>query len=345
MRSDLYFESIEDYLGPAATRFFAAGYRRASHRIGEVRLSAPHADSPGAEANITVEYPRDWSKKTDEMDLPPHLSTVDMIVLGAQLAEAHLSHAYNLDAAARRRMRLRRVTLKSGTTPQEELAALPSSATLRSTRELEGAADHRVSSYRCKIGVMQARFEIEHEVGSPAINDASHASIDEVLDPPEDRYYGTGFKAGRHAIEDMHVDIEALVANAVVHFSEASDSTLATGGIDGACQPSVSLIDCFVVNLQMAQVLMYEMDSMKRQDSDTLWMLRTRLDAPDAPQNYEGSMPARAEITAKYLLELDGHPWRNADIAGECGGVALRCSFAHRLPEQAGDAAVTSSAS
>jgi hypothetical protein len=340
-KSQLCLESIEDYLGDAATRFFATGYRRVSHRIVDVRIRRPNDEQPGAEATVTVEYPRDWSKKTAEMDITPHLSSVDMMVIGAQLCEAHLSHAYGLDARARRQMRLVKVTLKAGVAPQEDLVGLTATANLRKTTALSETENRFVSVYRCKIGLMQAGFEIEHDIHDRAATDASYARIDDILGPATTRYYGEGFTYGRHVIKDVGVDMDRLRADASVQFGLASAAQCPSDGIDGARQPSVSVVDCFVVSLQMVQVLMYEMDAITRQESDTLWMLSTRLNAPDAQQPYPGPLAARAAITAKHLLPLNGRTWRNVAVEGECGGVKLTCSFAHRLPENsASDAAV-----
>jgi hypothetical protein len=334
VEAQLSFDAIEDYLGPAATRFFATGYRRPHHRIVDVHVTPPDDEDSGAEATVTVEYPRDWSKKTDEIDIPPHLSSVDMIVLGAQLCEAHLSHAYGLEAADRRQMRIRRVTLKAGTTPQEDLVDLPARATLRKTSAVSQDGDRFLSVYRCKIGVMRAGFEIEHGISQRATSRGSFGAVDEIIGPIADRYYGDGFRRGRHSIHDVRVDMDALRADASVQFDFTPKDRVLTDGIDSAGQPAVSVIDCFVVSLQMVQVLMYELDSLTREDSDTLWMLNTVLEAPEAQQPYSDATPAYAAITAKHLLELAGDAWRNVDIEGECGGVKLRCSFAHRLPKR-----------
>jgi hypothetical protein len=189
--------------------------------------------------------------------------------------------------------------------------------------------------YRCKIGVMQAGFDIEHEICERPATDATFASIDEILGPAAARYYGEGFTCGRHVIDDVRVDMAALSADATVQFGLTLDGRLPTDGVDGVAHPSISVIDCFVVSLQMVQVLMYEMDSLTRQDSDTLWMLSTVLEAPHAWEPYSGPVAARAGITSNHLLALNGRDWRNVTIKGECGGVKLRCSFAHRLPDSA----------
>ncbi|GAA3765370.1 hypothetical protein GCM10022402_48340 [Salinactinospora qingdaonensis] len=117
-QTQLFYRSIDDYLGPSDTRFFSRGYRRAEHQVSDLRASATDSSQPQMEATVTVDYPRDWSQKTDQVDLQPHLSSIDMIVLGAQLSEAHLIHSHGKPASAGQNMWLRRVTLKAGTTPR-----------------------------------------------------------------------------------------------------------------------------------------------------------------------------------------------------------------------------------
>jgi hypothetical protein len=86
-------------------------------------------------------------------------------------------------------------------------------------------------------------------------------------------------------------------------------------------------VDGFVSVLQLAQILMYELDSLRREDSNTLWMLRTSLE-----RSATHAGPVWAELTARRVLPVRGARWRNVDIAGGCAGVDLRASFAHELP-------------
>ncbi|WP_207400869.1 AvrD family protein [Actinomadura roseirufa] len=324
--------SVDDYLGPGETRFFSHGYRRVRYDVRDLAVSPG-----GVTGTASLAYPGDWSKKGSG-DLRPHLSTVDSLVLAVQLAEAHLAHAGGLDAGARRAARLRRVALRAGTSPQEDLDAVPLKAAYC------GSAGG-VSVFECSSGVMRARCEIEHHAGGGAAgaapNGAGHPaagrrSFDDLLGPGIRRFYGEGFKDRGHRIEDVRVDMGGPRADGtvVVERSKAPEE-----GIDGAYQPSFSLIDAFVVNLQLAQILMYEMDGVSRADSNTLWMLRAVLDAGPARRPFDGPLAARTEITGRHLLPLRGATWRNADIAGTCGGVSLRCSFAHELPAGAARAA------
>jgi hypothetical protein len=334
----LSLASIDDYLGPAEKRFFGTGYRRSKHHIGQLLATSAEAERVGVTASVTVTYPRDWSKKTDEIDIAPHLSSIDTLILGAQLCEAHLAHAYGLDDEQRRAVRMRRVKLIAGDSPQEDLSDLPAHAYLRGTQPLPEEPGAFLSVYDCRIGAMRARCEVEHAMGGSRSEDGEFANIEDALGSAADRYYGSGYTRSGHRIHDVRADMADLSAEAAVSL----DLPSCPAGIDGNCQPSASLVDCFVTNLQLAQVLMYEMDSVKRSESNTLWMLKTVFDATKRRHPAETGRPLalRTQITGKHLLPLRGSRWRNAEIAGEFGGISLRCSLAHELPADSAATAV-----
>jgi len=333
--TQLTYRSIDEYLGPADNRFFGCGFRRSEHQVTELVTTPADAAEPGARATVTVEYPRDWSKKTADTDLPPHLSSIDILLLGAQLAEAHLTHAYGLDRAMRSRMWLRKVTLRASTTPQEDLTGMPALATLRKTSAVADDSGRFVSVYDCTVGVMRTRCEIEHEIGRRSSTERSGPSLEDLLGPPASRYFGGGFRLRSQSIRDVSVDMSSLQADAQVLIASTREGHAAPEGIEGAYQPSASMIDCFVVALQMAQVLMYELDGVARRDSNTLWMLQTVLEADKPDRPFAGPLAAHTAIAGKHLLKLRGGTWRNVDIKGGCAGIALRASLAHELPKSA----------
>ncbi|MFD7169269.1 AvrD family protein [Streptomyces violascens] len=327
--------SIEDFLGPGDNRFFARGFQRATHQVYDIVASAADAAEPGVRATADLSYPADWSTKQDDTDLRPHLATTDALILGVQLAEIHLTHAYGLTPAERGASRLRKVVMRAGTQPLEDLDGVVLAAALRSTAELCDGADEFVSVFDCSVGPLKVRCEIEHPINERAEAEASFDSLDHVLGAGATRLYGEGFKTRRHAIQDVDVDMAELVAQAAVHLTSVPDSPALTEGIEGSVDPSVSMVECFVVNLQLAQVLMYKMDSVRREDSDNLWMMQTIIEAPRTPRPIDGPLAARAAIVKKHLLPLRGGLWRSVDIAGHMSGIDLRCSFAHELPEEA----------
>ncbi|MBX6769200.1 MAG: hypothetical protein IRY90_18960, partial [Actinomadura rubrobrunea] len=245
------FANIDDYLGDGATRFFGAGYRRAEYQIRDVIVSparheatdpAGRADRPAVRASVTVRYPRDWSTKAENIDLRPHLSSIDTLLLGVQLGEAYLAHALGADEDVRARARLRRVTLQAGTEPQEDLTDLPAVAVLSRSETVQEEPDLVRSVFDCRIGAMRSRCEIEHErlepPGGTARPDAgAYPTIDDVLGPPDTRYYGDGFRFRRLLIEDIRADLDALTADATVRTERVEGAPAPRRGREGGGQP------------------------------------------------------------------------------------------------------------
>jgi avirulence D protein (AvrD) len=323
----LRLDSVSDYLGPAETRFFGHGFRRATHVVRSVTVEST-SDSGVVGCLVDVGYPVDWSRKSVSQDLRPHLSTVDMLVLGVQLSEAHLVCGLGLDDAQRRAAVVRRIELRAGNEPQEDLTGMHGSARLVSTTELEDDPGRSLSVYDCRVGVMRATCHLEHATRTARTGSWRADSLADILGEPHERYYGAGFTTRGQTVETVRVDRSASRASAGLRLLDAEERG---AGLDGDQLAGPTLVDGFVAVLQLAQILMYELDSLRREDTNTLWMLRTTIERTGLePTAVTG--PVWAELSAKRLLSLRGGRWRNVDIAGGCAGVDLRASFAHELP-------------
>lgn len=323
----LYYENVDDRLGPAEKRFFGTGFRRSEHTIRRLRVGAGRIDAAAA-----VRYPADWSTK-GEVDQLPHLSTVDVLVLGAQLAELQVAQAYGLDPGRRSSMWLRRVRIQAGRAPLEEgLDDFPVTAVAAGTADDAVIAGFRVSLVDCRVGPLRIRCEIEHPDAPAAGVAATFDNLEEALGDPADRFYGAGFRGYRAGVVQVEVIPGARRATAVAQVT-AQDRP-AGAGLDGFRQPSISTIDCFTVGLQLGQILLYELDGIDRARSQTLWMRHTWL-ATAAPQPCApGPIRVSAALENVRLLERAADDrWRTADIVATMAGVTMRCAVAHRLVE------------
>lgn len=321
--------SVDDHLGPAEQRFFGRGFRRVGYDIGELRLTRGADGTVRAASSVGVSYPADWSKKAAGTDLLPHFSTVDGLVVAAQLAEACLAGL----VPDLRDGWLRKVRITAGTSPQEDLARLPAEATLRRTDSLTGEPGRAVSLVDCTVGTMRMRCEVVHALPTGTVRDAgTYAGLDALLGPAADRYFGTGFTTRRQFIREVAVDHRALSADAALTVVHEDGAVVPTAGLEGAHQPSVSMIDAFVTALQLAQIMLYDLDGMRRQDSNTLWMRQTTLTAsrPDRPT---AAVPVTARLDEPGLLRMGGGTWRTLDVVAELAGLRVRSAVAHQLPE------------
>ncbi|MEU6393045.1 AvrD family protein [Streptomyces sp. NPDC046939] len=318
--------SIDDLLGPAAGRFFGRGFRRVAYDIADVRVGPGSQDESTARTTVGVRYPADWSKKKAGSDLRPHFSTVDGLVVAAQLAEVCLSGP----GGDLRDAWLRSVRLSAGSAPQEDLSDLPAVATVRGSEPV--APGRAVSRVDCGIGSMRVRMEVEHSTaGGPPAERDSTAPLEALLGPARDRYFGTGFTRRTQRIGQVDIDRRLLRARAVLTLSQ-DDTTVPRAGLEGTHQPSVSMIDAFVAALQMAQVMLYDLDGMRRQDSNTLWMRQTSLTAT-RPDRGDTELPVHVALEDARLRTMRGQTWRTLDITGELPGLHVRSAVAHQLPE------------
>ncbi|MFJ4778270.1 AvrD family protein [Streptomyces sp. NPDC088762] len=333
-RDPLHLENVSDYLGAPERRFFGEGYKRAGHRLsgitsGQEAAIGDTAATPTVTGTAAVTYPADWSRK-GTVDQKPHLSTIDVLLLGVQLTEALLSRHRGLTEEDFRGSWLRRVRIKAGATPvEDDLAAVPVAARL-GTEEPSPDAGRTVSVVDATVGALTIRVELDHPdvrrtPGRP------HATTG------PDRPFGDAYRQRRQSVEDVYVAPGRDRATALVRLTAWEPAAAPGSGTEGGYQPSAGLIDAFVVALQLGQVLLYELDGVSRADSDTLWMRSTLLEAssPQRPLTAPdgGRHPVTAELRdATRLTTRHGDTWRRADIAAELAGVSVICSVAHRLP-------------
>jgi hypothetical protein len=317
------YDTIDDHLGPATGRFFGTGFRRVSQRITDVVVEQA-AGTITAQAGIT--YPADWSTKSPGRSLTPHVSTIDAAVLSVALAESYLTHTLNLDDEQRRGLWLRRLVIKAGATPQEQLADFTVSAWhagITSDRETT------LSVFDCRIGGLRTRCDIVHPAGRRRTDTGPAALRDDLLGDPQRRYYGRGFQARDHQLRDVHVVPDHGEASADVHFG---DTRAFPDGFGGRHQPSVTVIDGMVVLAQLAQSLLYRLDDIDRRQSDTLWMRRVEVTANSPEPPLAEPFRSSTAVMRSVLVNFNGGRWRTSDWTAQFSGLRFGYRLAHRLP-------------
>ncbi|MGW5847843.1 AvrD family protein [Streptomyces sp. NPDC055254] len=327
--------SIDDYLGPGDQRFFGEGFKRGVHEVGEIVVGHDESGTGYVRGRASVAYPSDWSRKGDT-DQRPHLSTIDVLVLGVQLSEVYLAHSRGLDEQQRAGAWIRKARIKAGSSPvEEDLQGFDIQAVPTEVRPSPDGADRLVTVLDAKIGTLTVRTEIDHPVGTPVSTTGTYPSLDAVLGESPQRPFGTGYKSRRQTIENIEFTGAGDTARTAsgVGFVLRDDAPTQGRGVEGRYHSSVSMIDSFVVGLQLGQVLLYELDGVSRANSNTLWMRQTVLEADSPLRPLAEITTTSAHLADSMVLNTSkGETWRRADIVGELGGIRLRASVAHQLP-------------
>jgi hypothetical protein len=326
-------ETVDAYLGPHEKRFFGKGYKRAQQRLTDISLVSGPGEKGFARGRASVSYPSDWSKKGDRHQ-PPHLSSIDVLLLTGEIADLYLTHSLRLDPAERSAMLLRRIRIKAGRKPVEDaLGDFPVEAVISRRGSAAGRPGFRLSEVDCLVGELRARCEVEHPEGREHTAPAVWTSPDELLGPAETRPYGAAHKWKSHEIRDLAVDVGRRYAEAVFDVRCELPEGIHVQGLESYSQNAVSIVDFFAVAMQLGQILLYELDRISRADSNTLWMRQTLLEIGRPGEVLTGPSPLTARLEeAELLTSADGKSWRTADIVAESRGLAMRCSVAHQLP-------------
>jgi hypothetical protein len=330
--ANLLLPGVEDYLGPAEKRFFGRGFRRVRYTMDNPRVGVDNGDVR-ADVTLGVHYPSDWSRK-DAEDLRPHLSTLDAIILNGRMIELCLAGALGLTGAGLGRARIRRTRITAGGRPQEDLTALETVTVLRPSVVPVGS-ERAMSTARTAIGTMLVHSEVEHDPVDTVTGPSDHDVSVDLAGPARARYYGQAFAVRGQSIRDVQVDREQLRAEALLDVVD-EEPVPALTGLEAAHHPMVTTVDVFVTALQLAQVMLYDLDGMSRAGSNTLWMRQTLLEYADGgpgPAAREG-VRVVTELANLDLLPMKAATWRTADIVAEAAGLRLRCSVTHRLPDE-----------
>lgn len=299
-----HIETIDDFLGRRESRFFGEGYKRITQDIHGYEY---HGERGLLTARAGVRYPTGWSSKGD-VDQRPHLSTIDGLLISARAGEAYPGL---LGPGGELALCWRQVKVKAGKAPTEaELADFPVTV-----RRVDGGTSPLAPGDRarleCRVAAMTLTWTVE-AVARPADRSPE-------LSPP---FGGESLRRVSQFLTEITVAPSALTAEAVVHF-EAEQRWR---------DRPVSMVDCFVVALQLGQTMLYELDGLDRRDSDTLWMRRTTIQHVAERPVPARPVPVRVELSDPRLARQGDGQWRMADIVTEFQGIRLGCAVAHRLP-------------
>ncbi|MGW7080220.1 AvrD family protein [Streptomyces sp. NPDC054866] len=338
---ELLYGSLDSCLGPGSSRFFGSGYKRVTQGLRNITTDG--SAEPGAlvTARGTLSYPRDWSRKTGAGELRPHLSSIDALVLAANLAETHLARAFGLGAAERRRIWLRRADVRAGSTPHEDLADFPVHGRLVAVDGPTREDLMLASTFDCRVGRLKVRCTLVHEQGDRAGTPVTYSDEKQALGPARARHYGAGYKQRDQYAEQVRVDLDRQEIRGLQRVVATDGDAHTNGdaymsGAEAAYGPSVSLVDALVGVAQLAQVLLYAQDGLSRGSTDTLWMRRFVIGAATPVRPLGHSFTPTVSTAGSRLLSMGEARWRTAELAvDDFAGIDGRCWLAHRLPAAA----------
>lgn len=347
VEKSIFFECIDEILGPKEDRFFGKGFGKIVHNVSDINIKSNFlgeyitvndmkvkidSNIKGyVQAKGTLAYPNDWSQKLDDVELKPHLSTIDALILSAQLNEIYLIHRYNLDDTERKKMWLRRCTISAGSSPQENLGSFDIYTFHIETNDSSESLCSNISIFESHIGALTVRSEIEHPSKDICTENIHFNRSIDILGDPNKRYYGNAYKFSEHAINKVKINIKDETVESLIKINQTNNEFLPSDGIEAAYRPSISMIDCIILSGQIAQAFLYSLDDISRAESNTLWMRKVTIESTTPYQSCD-SFISSTRVLKSSLLNVKGEYWRIANMAGEFRGIKINYSVAHELP-------------
>ncbi|WP_369356791.1 AvrD family protein [Streptomyces sp. cg2] len=328
-----HLRSVDDYLGPGEKRFFGRGYKRAFQDVRDLHFGVQCDGSGTVRGRASVRYPDDWSRK-GSTNQAPHLSSIDALLVSGEVAELFFAHARHLDVASRSLMRLVNVQMKAGSKPvTDDLPDFPVEAAVTPPIRQGAGEGTVISAMTCQVAGLRVRLEVEHPVGNLEPRPVFYPSPDALLGAGERRMFAAAHKWKSQRIENLRIDSANLTATALIGVSSCAPPDLSVVGLESRSFRENSLIDVFVSAIQLGQILLYELDSMDRADSNTLWMRRSSisLELDEAVPGPSAPLSVRLE-DLHLLTDRNDTLWRTARIAGKCRNITISCSATHQLP-------------
>ena len=321
--------NIDEILGSSKQRYFGNGYKHVNHELRNIDID-PNNNT--FTADISIRYPADWSKKETSKELQPHLSTIDAYVISCQIVEAFIAHSQLLNTNDRKRSWVRRLAIKAGTSPVNDLNHIPLAGEYLNTESALNSLNGNISCFQIELSGFSIELDLDHGPTKGVVNlELGHFhDITEVLQQRSSSYYGGQYKNLTHEIVINESNSSLL----------NSDLTIIKDSIYQASENLASKhsayynpLDILISCAQLCQVLMYKIDDLDRTNTKNLWMRSISVYCPK-PIIKEGNLPITIRVEKSKLVEKGKAEWRFADLSADTPldkDCFLEASVAHEV--------------
>lgn len=310
---------IEDALGPAEKRYFGGGFKSTEYEVN-VTYHSGHAMGV-----VAVNYHNGWSSKAADKIRKPHLSTLDASLIGGQVGCSLLRRRYSFSQPDCEQAWLRQIDIRAGNMAYEDLSAVPLKAQLVSSELDDTSLFGYLTKIEVTLGTMHVALVIDHGLSNKA---ESHA-------PGEDHYFTNGFRQRDCHLSNISFEREASEVQADLSLKLASNRP--AFGIMGAYPRSLLAIEVLTSFAQLAQVLMYRLDNLSREQTNNLWMRSLSLYCP-YPIIPRVKHRLALRCVRSSLLQRQSEQWRLTTVkalVSEHPEFRLTAKLCHSLPHGA----------
>jgi hypothetical protein len=304
----LQFKSIDEYLGEEQCRFFISDYKSASYSDLESHMEKVGMDTI-VQGRCAISHSQNSSSKHDtthNAHISTHMNTIDAVVLSYLLSIKALKSNHLIKNT--HSFSLQQIRISSGSKPIGELSDI----------------DYMVEVKKRDLQTIETRVKLGHFINILLFSKECRPSKtgETMISESFETLGNSNFKMIQHTISDLDIDMERLRATGRVNFK----ITISAGLFQAT--ELCSFIESFLVCLQFAQVMLYELDGIKQ--APPLWMIRSCFNRKQLLR-WDSTLTADVSLESPEIVQTDRNSYRTAKILGKLGGMEIRSEFAYSL--------------
>ena len=307
--SEMETQNIDDLLGASHQRYFGAGYKQVKHNIENIHINP---STNNFDALVRIDYPASWSSKKTSKELQPHLSTIDVFVIAAQMCDAFISHCYHCSEGASKQAWLRSLTVKAGKDSVLDLSNIPLSGQMVKSLKKEDSLNGFISEFKLSLGGFTLSLEVDHSSLDNQYPNGpmEFSNLNELLGGEKATFYGEQYANIINHIYLNHIGCTEITGQIHIEKTDAYNPNAGLGAAYSGCHNPLNLMICAA---QISQVLVYQIDQLSRENTKNLWMRSIKVYCPQ-PLVKGGGLPIKVETKKTRLIQKGEESWRMAEL-------------------------------
>jgi hypothetical protein len=311
--------SIEEILGNPKNRYFSNGFLNVKFDYKDLYFK-----NHSIECNLLFSFNQLWSQKNQQF-LKPHVGIVEYYTTSVFFTEFLLKAYLGLNDEDISRSWVSFFSVKSRPSVLTDEENIHFKAQLINTSPLNIRSSHFLnfkSIVNIEFGKMKILIDINHPVQQPG---KSQTCLPVIIDHG---LYKTGYKQVSHRIKNIELDLANLSVSSEINLSGQIPPDQCRG--IGRNYRSCMISDHYLTTGQLMQVLLYEMDSISREESNNMWVREVKTYYPEPiprPVSFN-----TLQATETNIVRMKNENWRLATIKAMHDSITSYIKVSHKLP-------------
>lgn len=267
-----------------------------------------------AEGNLI--YPDDWSIKSNHF-VRPHLSTIDAIVFGSEIAESYLSNIFEFRDIDLNSSLIEKCQISAGSEPIENLENFQMTGTYQNKKH----SSKVVSVFKLLVGNLKISLTISHFILGNQVNSEINLGI---LRGDVQNYNSLGYRDTDYYLQKINIQDDEIKYKTRINRGNP------TRGLEANYFPFVTFIDAVILSGQISQAFLYHLDDISRNESNTLWMRKVSI-TRNKLLNHDTSFVGTTILNKSQIIKMGDSIYRSAIMTGEFSDVTIKYSVAHDI--------------